>query len=631
MKTEKIIASVIAAALGITTIIPMKLSETNAVSGDFYKPVFNADDDYSLGDVNNDKNIDASDASIVLAEYSLTATGKNGTFSESQKKSADIDANGLIDSADAALILSYYSYYSTGGKLDILDYLTEQNILPSETTTAPPKTTSTAKTTVTAKTTAKTTAVPSAKTTAVPKTTSKPPVSTTTTAKTTASTSKTTTITSTITTTSVIYTPTVTTANPNKVSSIKLDRKEVYIGVGYGMLSANVTMFPNTAPNKNEIWKSSDESIAVVDYEGYVIGISKGTCTVTVTSEDNPEVSEKITVHIVEPSTVCAISLTQSEMSIKKGGEGYAAIVTMYPTSAIDKREKWSSSNEEIVTVNDEGWIKAKKAGTCAITVQSVDNPAVFAVVIVTVYDGEPPVTTTSATNTNSTTTGQISTTSTVTATTNVKVSEIILSDYELTVPVGQKRISIVTMLPYEAINKDEIWISSDETIATVDKYGWIKGISTGECTVTVYSVSNPEVKAEIAVKIVDAGTDVPEPDVNFSHIIDNLSGNDYITFYTPFPEKANGQYEIEYVITDANGNSRTEKSSVLSLPTTKSVATRLTSETNNFTVTTYLTNLSTNGRAKIGEYQFTLSPRDAKTIIEDIHYAFYILGGISE
>lgn len=642
MKTEKIIASVIAAALGITTIIPIKLPEANAVSGDFYKPVFSADEDYSLGDVNNDKNIDASDASIILAEYSLTATGKDGTFSANQKKSADIDTNGLIDSADAALILSYYSYYSTGGKLDLLAYLVEQNILPAETTTTAPTTTNATKTTETVSSVKTTTATSSAKTTenttVLPKTTSKPSVSTTVSAKTTTSTSKATS------TTSTSATSTVTTANLNKVSSIKLDRTEVYIGVGYGMLSANVTMFPNTALNKNEIWTSSDESIAVVDGEGYVIGKSKGTCIITVTSADNPEVSAKVTAHIVDPSTVCAISLNQNEMSIKKGGEGYAAIVTMYPTSAKDKREKWSSSNEEIATVNEEGWITARKAGTCAITVQSVDNPAIFAIVIVTVYDGEPPVTTTSstttttsATATTSTTTGQTSTTtsaettSTVTVTTNVKVSEIILSDYELTIPVGQKRISIVTMLPYEAINKDEIWISSDETIATVDKYGWVKGISIGECTVTVYSVSNPEVKAEIAVKIVDAGEEVPEPNINFSHIIDNLSGNNYITFYTPFPKKAEGQYEIEYVITDAKGNSRTEKSSVLSLPTMKSVATRLTSETNNFTVTTYLTNLNTNGRAKIGEYQFTLSPRDAKTIMEDIYYAFYIIGGISE
>lgn len=628
MKTEKIIASVIATALGITSIIPMRLSAAN--TADFIKPVFNADDDYSLGDVNNDKSVDASDASIILAEYALIATGKNSSFSEEQKKSADIDTNGLIDSADAALVLSYYAYYSTGGKLDMASFLAQQGNPPTTATTTVPKTTSTVKTTT--NTTAKITTKTTANTTAVPKTTSKPTVTT----KATTSTSKSTsTITSTATTISTITSTAVTstTVNPSKVSSIKLDRTEVYIGVGYGYLSANVTMLPDTAPNKNEIWTSSDENIAVVDHEGYVIGKSKGTCIITVTSDDNPEVSEKITVHIVDPSTVCNISLTQNELSIKKGYEGYAAIVTMYPITARDKREKWSSSNEEIATVNEEGWFVAKKAGTCAITVQSVNNPAVLATIIINVYDDEPPVTTTTSattatSTTASTTTGQ-STTATSTVTTDVQVNEISLSKYEMTIPIGKKDISMVTMLPYDAVNKDEIWISSDETIATVDKYGWIKGVSVGECTVTVYSVSNPEVKAEIAVKIVDANDDVPEPNINFSYVIGEKSDKDNLAFCTPLPKNASGSFVIDYKITNSDGKITTI--SRLIEPKANSVITMLTAATPTFTVDTYITNLDTNECAKIGKYKLCLNPRNAETLEEDIHYAFYIISGIPE
>lgn len=629
MKTEKIIASVIATALGITSIIPMRLSAAN--TADFIKPVFNADDDYSLGDVNNDKSVDASDASIILAEYALIATGKNSSFSEEQKKSADIDTNGLIDSADAALVLSYYAYYSTGGKLDMVSFLAQQGNPPTTATTTVPKTTSTAKTTT--NTTAKITTKTTANTTAVPKTTSKPTVTT----KATTSTSKSTsTVASTATSTTiatVTSTAVTSTVNPNKVSSIKLDRTEVYIGVGYGYLSANVTMLPDTALNKNEIWTSSDENIAVVDHEGYVIGKRKGTCIITVTSDDNPEVSEKITVHIVDPSTVCNISLTQNELSIKKGYEGYAAIVTMYPITARDKREKWSSSNEEIATVNEEGWFVAKKAGTCAITVQSVNNPAVLATIIINVYDDEPPVTTTTSattatSTTASTTTGQ-STTATSTVTTDVQVNEISLSKYEMTIPVGKKDISMVTMLPYDAVNKDEIWISSDETIATVDKYGWIKGVSVGECTVTVYSVSNPEVKAEIAVKIVDANDDIPEPNVNFSYVIGEKSDKDNLAFCTPLPKNASGSFVIDYKITNSDGKITTI--SRLIEPKANSVITMLTAATPTFTVDTYITNLDTNECAKIGKYKLCLNPRNAETLEEDIHYAFYIISGISE
>lgn len=66
-----------------------------------------------LGDVNNDGLIDASDASAVLAEYSILSVNQQGSLNEEQKKSADVNSDGLIDSGDASMILAFYSYLST--------------------------------------------------------------------------------------------------------------------------------------------------------------------------------------------------------------------------------------------------------------------------------------------------------------------------------------------------------------------------------------------------------------------------------------------------------------------------------------------------------------------------------------
>ena len=631
MKTEKIIASVMSAALSITAVIPVELSEINAysfsLSGDSSMTFVNEDNDYALGDVNGDGNIEASDASKILAEYSIISTGGKGTFTENQKKSADVDNNGIINSSDASLILSYYSYTLTGGTLDIFSYLNQQ----------PPATTTTS--TVTNNTTANTTT-----TTVQTNISTTNPITSSTVS--TATSEENTTVTTTVTTSSVSTTDsgtteTVTTTvsvNLNKVSDIHIDQSEVFIGIGYGALAANVTMFPESAPDKSEIWTSSDESIATVDNEGWVIGKKEGDCKITVKSADNPTVSAEITAHIVEPSTVSAIRLSRNELSIQKGKEEYAAFVTMFPSSALNKGEKWYSSNDEIATVNNEGWLVAKKAGACAVTVQSVDNPAVLAVILVTVYDNEPPATTytttestTNTTTTTESTTNTTTTTTTPITTTTVTVSEIKLSKYEMTIPVGKEDISIVTMLPYDATNKDEIWISSDEKIATVNKYGWVKGISVGECIVTVYSVSNPEVKAEIAVKIVDANTEVPEPDINFSYIVSDKSDSKNIAFCTPFPKNASGSFVVDYVITDSNGNVSTLQSSTISAPETKSVITMLTADTSDFTVEEYITNLATNQRAKIGKYKLCLSPRDTNSIEEDIYSAFSSINGLSQ
>lgn len=86
-----------------------------------------------------------------------------------------------------------------------------------------------------------------------------------------------------------------------------------------------------------------------------------------------------------------------------------------------------------------------------------------------------------------------------------VIVESISLDKYEVKIKVGENDMPWVTMSPDNATDKGEIWKSSDESIATVNKYGKIVGIKTGECTVTVTSKSNPEVKAEVKVTVLDA------------------------------------------------------------------------------------------------------------------------------
>ena len=66
-----------------------------------------------LGDVNFDGNVNAIDASIVLAYYAEISTGKEGSISPEQISAANIDGNSKIDAVDASNILAYYAYAST--------------------------------------------------------------------------------------------------------------------------------------------------------------------------------------------------------------------------------------------------------------------------------------------------------------------------------------------------------------------------------------------------------------------------------------------------------------------------------------------------------------------------------------
>lgn len=81
--------------------------------------IFKISENVLSGDVNSDNIIDASDASSILAEYALMASGKDvvGTFSEAQKKSADVNKDGIIDASDASSVLAYYAYQASNGQM----------------------------------------------------------------------------------------------------------------------------------------------------------------------------------------------------------------------------------------------------------------------------------------------------------------------------------------------------------------------------------------------------------------------------------------------------------------------------------------------------------------------------------
>ena len=85
-------------------------------------PVLNG----KLGDANLDGKVDAKDASLVLAEYSLLSTGAEGTFEDQQFKNGDVNFDSKIDAKDASKILAYYSYLSTGGS-DIMEEWVKTN------------------------------------------------------------------------------------------------------------------------------------------------------------------------------------------------------------------------------------------------------------------------------------------------------------------------------------------------------------------------------------------------------------------------------------------------------------------------------------------------------------------------
>ncbi|MBO4493328.1 MAG: D-alanyl-D-alanine carboxypeptidase family protein [Ruminococcus sp.] len=443
-----------------------------------------------LGDVNGDDYIDAADASKVLSAYSKTSSGLSSGLSTKQTIAADVNMDGIIDAVDASSILSYYAYISTAVTVprSIESYL--KNMSEPKTTTA--ATTNVVTTTAAAATTSTHSTV-SATLTTDSATTSTTPISTTATSTTSevATSSVTVSVTAeastnvsvtgttsapatsadtTLSLTTVVTTETTTaiTADPNKVSAIKLSKTEISLNVGEGDISM-VTMLPATA-DKTEKWKSSDESIATVNFEGWISAVSEGICTVTVQSASNPEITADIKVTVTDPTRVRELKLNKSEMIIPTGGQDLA-IVSMLPANAVNKGEIWISSDEDVATVSKEGLISGIAPGSCIVTVISKSNPDVKAEIKVKVTDPKQPL-------------------------------GIKLTKYEMDILAGTLDISFVNTLPDTAVPITEVWVSSDPGVASVDRWGNVYGVSEGSCIITVSSMDNPDIRADIQVKV---------------------------------------------------------------------------------------------------------------------------------
>ena len=134
------------------------------------------------------------------------------------------------------------------------------------------------------------------------------------------------------------------------------------------------------------MWVSSDENIAKVDENGVVTATGLGRAYIYATKEDTIELYDYCIVDVVENIPVSNISLDVSTLALKTGEE-HQFIPTVEPENALDKTVTWTSSDETIATVNENGLVTAKSAGTVVITATSNYDKSISISCTVTVTD----------------------------------------------------------------------------------------------------------------------------------------------------------------------------------------------------------------------------------------------------
>ena len=232
--------------------------------------------------------------------------------------------------------------------------------------------------------------------------------------------------------------------------------------------------YPENIVESIKDWTSSNPNIASVNALGEVTAKGKGEATVTITTINGFSASCLIIVNTIDIEEIefdsSKITLTVEET--KKINP------TVLPDSAsFINQIVYTSSDETIAKVEQDGTVKAIKPGTCQIKAASPDGKIEDTYNLVVQYR---PITSI-----------------------NLKNLSCILS-----IEVGKSYQFEVAIDPSVWTDKTIKWVSSDASIATVNEDGTITGVAVGECTITASSATNPEAKIECKVTVVAAAAE---------------------------------------------------------------------------------------------------------------------------
>lgn len=281
---------------------------------------------------------------------------------------------------------------------------------------------------------------------------------------------------------------------------------------------------------KTVTWSSTDNSVVNVDQEGNIEATGVGTATITASCE---EFSDSVTITVNAPLT--GITLNTQETSIKKGDTADLDVIYTPEDTTDDKTVTWTSSDDEIATVDENGVVTALKDGETTITATVGSHTAECLVHVrevplegidldktaITMNKGDksealvvsynPEDTTDDKTVTWSSENEDIATvedgvvTAVGAGTTNItaKVGEF-TATCEVTVVVPLESISVkadgatdslevddtvnltVEYSPADTtVERDVTWTSSDDTVATVDENGTVTAVKGGTATIT--------------------------------------------------------------------------------------------------------------------------------------------------
>lgn len=213
------------------------------------------------------------------------------------------------------------------------------------------------------------------------------------------------------------------------------------------------TVTPNDATNQNIIWNSNNEGIVSVNKDGYVTANKVGSgIIITATTVDGGHTAE-CAVTVIQP--VESVSVSSKQLSLMVG-ESQIISATVYPANADNKTVSWSSSNEEVATVTNDGKVTAIGTGNAKLYVKSNYNNNIKDSCDITVLQ---------------------------------PVTGVNIDSKEIELIVDESIKLNAQVLPNNASNKAVNWTSSDISVAMISPDGTVYGIKPGQATIMATTV----------------------------------------------------------------------------------------------------------------------------------------------
>ena len=169
---------------------------------------------------------------------------------------------------------------------------------------------------------------------------------------------------------------------PTLAESIVLDKTAISLKANESAMLV-ATLLPESTTEKSVMWTSLNESVATVDANGLVTTIAVGEAIITATTNDGSNLSASCKVTVI-PTLVTSIEVTPTEYEGVEGSE-FQLTAIILPEEATNKVVIWSSSDEVIASVSEDGLVKVLKEGNTVITASTTDGSNLTATCKITV------------------------------------------------------------------------------------------------------------------------------------------------------------------------------------------------------------------------------------------------------